>query len=327
MSASNIGALPQRTRISLAKLRLAMLGTWAAIIGLTTLILVALMLYLKIPFLNIYSILGIVVFLHIIQWFIAPYIINAIYKVRPVGENEYPWLHEAVSRISASSGLKKKPRLMIAEINIPNAFAYGSPLTGSMVAVTRGLLNTLPPEEVEAVVAHEIGHVKHRDMTYMMMISIIPALIYYIGYMMYISGLLGGSRSERGGNALAVLIGLGLMVLSFVFNLFVFYFSRLREYYADSHAALSIRNGARNLQRALVRIMSASGRFRRDYISSHDQLKMLFIADPDVKVRSYGDVDELVERVKREKPSILTELFSTHPHPSKRLRHLDKFII
>jgi len=317
-----------KARTSLVRLRLAMLGTLAAITGLATLVLMAILSWLKFPFLNLYTVLGIVVAFHVLQWLIAPYIINAIYRVRPLEAHEYPWLHDAVSRISAVSGLNVKPKLMLAEIDLPNAFAYGSPITGNFVAVTRGLLSTLPREEVEAVVGHELGHVKHKDVMFMMAISIIPALIYYIGHTLYYSGWLGSmSRDQRnGGGALLVLIGVGLMALSFIFNLFVFYFSRLREYYADSHAAISVQNGAKNLQRGLVRIMSASGRIRKDKVASYTQMKALFIADPEVSVRGYADIDALVERIKSEKPSILMELFSTHPHPAKRLRHLDAYV-
>ncbi|MEM0204406.1 MAG: zinc metalloprotease HtpX [Nitrososphaerota archaeon] len=316
-----------RAKMSLIQLRLAMLGTLAAIIGSATLVLMVILSWLGAS-LSIYTIVGIVVAFHILQWLIAPYIINAIYRVRPIKPHEYPWLHEAVSRISATSGLNAKPRLMLAEIDLPNAFAYGNPITGNFVAVTRGLLSTLPREEVEAVIGHEVGHIKHKDVMFMMVISIIPALIYYLGHILYYSGWLGNmSRDQRGGGgALLVLIGLGLMVLSFIFNLFVFYFSRLREYYADSHAAIYVQNGAKNLQRGLVRIMSASKKIRKEKIASYTQMKALFITDPEVTIRGYDDIDSLVERIKAEKPSILMELFSTHPHPAKRLRHLDAYI-
>ncbi|MCS7132676.1 MAG: M48 family metalloprotease, partial [Aigarchaeota archaeon] len=216
-----------------------------------------------------------------------------------------------------------------AEIDVPNAFAYGSPLTGNMVAVTRGLLKNLNAEEVEAVVGHEIGHLKHKDVIVMMMISLIPAIIYYIGYSLYVSGWFGGAETRReggGGGGLVLLIGILLIMLSYLFNIFIFYMSRLREYYADARSATTVENGARNLQRALVKIMAASGRIPRSVRKNYDQLKMFFISDPEVAIRDYGDVDKLVEAVKREKPSIFFELFSTHPHPAKRLRFLDNFI-
>ena len=322
--------VPAKIRPSLLKLRLSMIGVWAAITGLATLILTAILLYLGMPIYGVYGILGFVIVFHFFQWLIGPYIINAIYSVREVKPHEYPWLHRIVEKLSKRSGLEKPPKLMLAEIDIPNAFAYGSPLTGNMVAVTRGLLNTLDESEVEAVLGHEIGHLKHKDIIVMMMVSLIPAIIYYVGYSLYMSGWFGGysEREEGGGAGLILIIGILLIVVSYIFNLFVFYMSRLREYYADSHSAMVAENGAKNLQRGLVKIMMATGRLRK-YLRgrSYGQLKMFFIADPDMGVRRFrGNIEELVEEIKREKPSVLAELFSTHPHPAKRLRFLDQFI-
>ncbi len=321
------GGVSQRVRLSLLRLRLSMIGVWALVTGLATLILTAVLLYLGMPIYGIYGILGFVVVFHFFQWLIGPYIINAIYRVRELKPGEYPWLSKAVARISEKSGLRNPPKLMLAEIDLPNAFAYGSPLTGNMVAVTRGLLRSLDREEVEAVVGHELGHLKHKDVIIMMMISLVPAIIYYIGYSLYLSGWFGGYRDrEGGGGGLILLIGMLLIALSYLFNLFIFYMSRLREYYADSHAAMFVENGARSLQRGLIKIMMATGRLPRSARKAHNQLKMFFISDPDIAVRGYRDVDRLVEEIKREKPSLLLELFSTHPHPAKRLRFLDQFV-
>ncbi|MDI9619603.1 MAG: zinc metalloprotease HtpX [Candidatus Nezhaarchaeota archaeon] len=316
-------------RLSLLGLRLAMIGTFAVVTAVATLVLTAVLTWLQIPFFGIYGILGFVVLLHVVQWLIGPYIIEAAYKVRSIDPAEYPWLVRAFENVVRRSGLKKPPKLGIAEIDLPNAFAYGNPLKGNGVAVTRGLLRSLPPSEVEAVLGHEVGHLKHKDVALMMMISILPALIYYIGYSLYISGWLGGSSRDRGGGPLLLLVGGALMVLSFIFNLFVFYFSRLREYYADAHAALSVDNGARNLQRGLVRIMSNTRKFHRlggsRQLERISEFKAFFISDPSLGVEGYGDVDKMVEEIKRMKPSLLSDLFSTHPHPAKRLRSLDRF--
>jgi len=324
--ASMRGGSSQRARLSLLKLRLSMIGVWAVVTGLATLVLMAVLLYFGMPLYGIYGILGLVIAFHFFQWLIGPYVINAIYRVRPLTRSEYPWLHEAVAKIAARSGIKP-PRLMLADIDIPNAFAYGSPLTGNMVAVTRGLLRTLDREEIEAVIGHEIGHLKHKDVILMMMISLIPAIIYYIGYSMYLSGWFGGYDEREQGNAgFAILIGMALIILSYLFNLFIFYMSRLREYYADAHSATTVENGARSLQRGLVKIMVASGRIPKARRKNFNQLKMFFISDPEMAVRGYGNIDELIEAIKNEKPSIFLELFSTHPHPAKRLRFLDQFV-
>ncbi|MFP3282643.1 MAG: zinc metalloprotease HtpX [Nitrososphaeria archaeon] len=309
---------------SLLKLRLAMLGAWIAVTALGMLVLAVVLAIIGTGF-SVALVLGFVLALYLAQWLLGPYLVNAIYRVKPLGENEEPWLHGAVSRIAEKAGISK-PRLMLAQVDVPNAFAYGSPLTGNMVAVTRGLLNNLPQDEVEAVLGHELGHLKHRDVYVMMMVGLLPAIIYYLGYTLYFSGIFGGmGGSSRGNNnGLALLIGIALIALSFLFNLFVFHISRLREYYADAHSASVVPDGARKLQRALARIMAVSGRVPKNRSKGSNALKMLMISDPNQGVKWHGDIDELVEAIKQEKPHLWEEIFSTHPHPAKRFMFLDK---
>jgi heat shock protein HtpX len=315
----------ETARLSLVKLRATMVGVWFAVVGLATLILTAIMLYLGLPSAYIYLTFAMVVAINVLQWLFGPYMINAVYHARPADPVSEGWLYESVRELARRSGLGKEPKVMVAEIDLPNAFAYGSPLTGPMVAVTRGILRRMPRDELEAVLAHEVGHLKHRDVMVMLMISLIPAVIYYIGYTLYISGLFGGGR-RNGGAAYGVLIGIALMIISFVFNIFVFLMSRLREYYADSHAALTVPDGARKLQRALVRIMALSGRLPPSERVRHETLKMFFISDPEAAIDPAIDLDRAIESFRRMKVSALADLFSTHPHPAKRIRHLDRFV-
>lgn len=307
--------------MSLLKLRLAMVGAWVAVTALGALVLAVVLSLLGVGY-GVVWILGFVLALYILQWLLGPYLINAVYKVRPLGEGEEPWLHEVVSRIAERAGIST-PKLMLAQVDVPNAFAYGSPATGNMVAVTKGLLDNLPHDEVEAVLGHELGHLKHRDVYLMMMVGLLPAIIYYLGYTLYWSGLFGGMGGRGNNNGLALLIGVVLIALSFIFNLFVFYISRLREYYADSHSAAIVPGGAKKLQRALARIMAVSGRVPKRKSKDASALKMFMISDPEQSVKWHGDIDELVEAIKQEKPHLWEELFSTHPHPAKRLRFLD----
>ena len=307
--------------MSLLKLRLAMVGAWVAVTALGALVLAVVLSLLGVGY-GVVWILGFVLALYIAQWLLGPYLINAVYKVRPLGEGEEPWLHETVSRIAERAGIST-PKLMLAQVDVPNAFAYGSPATGNMVAVTRGLLDNLPHDEVEAVLGHELGHLKHRDVYLMLMVGLLPAIIYYLGYTLYWSGLFGGMGGRGNNNGLALLIGVVLIALSFIFNLFVFYISRLREYYADSHSAAVVPGGAKKLQRALARIMAVSGRVPKRKSRGASALKMFMISDPGQSVKWQGDIDELVEAIKQEKPRLWEELFSTHPHPAKRLRFLD----
>ena len=153
-----------------------MAATLAIIIGLSTLVFTIVLSLAGVFDLVTLGIL--VVVFNIVQWLIAPYLIGALYKVRALPESENPTLHQAVSDLSRKSGIST-PKLMIAQIPLPNAFAYGSPLSGSRVAVTQGLLTNLNPGEVEAVLGHELGHLKHKDVQLMMALSFLPALFLY----------------------------------------------------------------------------------------------------------------------------------------------------
>lgn len=319
---------------TLLRLRLDMYGVMALVIGLSTLILTAVFYALGTSAdvnLIIWGSLTFIVLIHIIQWLLGPKIVETIYKVRPAGAED-SWISDVVRSISSSSGLKKTPKAMIAYVNVPNAFAYGNIISGYKIAVTRGLINNLPKEEVEAVIAHEVGHIKHRDVEVMMVISILPALIYWLGNTLirygFISGALGGRRNDRGSPILLASVGFGLLIVSFLFNLIVLHLSRLREYYSDSHAATTIPGGALKLQRALARILVISDSLRRvraNELSQISKFKALLISDPELSIgnRKFYSIDEVVEYIKNSKTTSVLEIFSTHPDPSKRLRFLD----
>lgn len=317
--------------MSLWKLRFSIFGTLAVIIGLSTLFFTVI---LYLAGVNFIVLPFIVVAFNIIQWLIAPYLIDAVYRVKEVKRSEDPKLHGMVERLSKRSGIKM-PRVMKAKIPIPNAFAYGSPIAGSRVAVTTGLLETLETEEVEAVIGHELGHLKHRDVQVMMFISILPAIFYYIGFSMLLSSRYS-SREERGGGA--ALIGIASIFLYWVLTMFTLYLSRLREYYADRHSASIVEDGTRKLSEGLAKIVRSTGRMkklRRD-VSGFNSFKALFISDPDhaeSDVMSIAHVgartadQKLVEKVLRRKVTSfdrVMELFSTHPNIVKRLKALQE---
>lgn len=309
------------------KLKFAMYTTLAIIIGVSTLIVAAIMLLAGIT--NILAIMAMIILVNLIQWLMAPYIIEALYGVREASPLTYGWLHEMVERLSAKSGISK-PKVMIAEIDIPNAFAYGSPLTGNRIAVTRGLLNTLKRGEIEAVLGHEIGHLVHKDVQIMMLASLLPALLYYIGYI-----FVYGIRSDREEAGVLALIGILSIIASFILNLFVLGLSRLREYYADRHSALIVEDGPRKLQLALAKIVAYTSKAVSLGVNVHSysSFRHLLIADPSSALRDYEQLREyygeysLVERIKRRKLTFwdnLIELFSTHPNMVKRMRALDE---
>ena len=319
------------------KLRLSMVATLAVIFGLTTLVFAVVLTWAGIG-LSIYTIGIFVVVLNIAQWLLSPYLVGWIYKVKEMPQNENLQVHQMVSDLSRKSGIST-PKLMLSQIPLPNAFAYGSPLTGSRVAVTQGLLTKLDDGEVEAVLGHELGHLKHRDVQVMMVVSFLPALFYYIGYSMMLSGIFGGgnqnNKNSGGNNAL---FGIAFMAFSWVLTLFTLYLSRLREYYADRHSATIVENGAEKLSTGLVTIVQESKnptKQQKDQQKSTSSYKALFIADPERATADAAELnanritnkqDLLRETLAKQPTSVdkFTEIFSTHPNIIKRLRALQE---
>lgn len=314
--------------MSMWKLRLSMAGTLAIILSLSTLVFtVILSLFTTFSFVT----LGIlVVAFNIFQWLISPYIIDSLYRIREIREDENPKLHAMMEEISRKSGMKK-PRLMLAQIPIPNAFAYGSPIAGNRVAVTDGMLKALDQGEVEAVLGHELGHLKHRDVQVMMFVSLLPALFYYIGYSFMMSSWYRGRRDEGSGGAM---LGLAFMAFSWILNMFILYLSRLREYYADRHSALVVENGSQKLSTGLAKIVQVTKNMAQTKKQKQNlgAFKALFIADPDhaetdsmaisaMRLNDQKLVDDILARKVTTLERVI-EIFSTHPNIVKRLKAL-----
>jgi len=323
--------------MSLLKLRLSMIGTLALIIGLSTLFFTFLLTLLGVS--NIVTMGLFIVVFNVAQWLFAPYLIDLMYRAKKVSKTEEPELYDMVERLSRRTGANM-PTLMIAKIPIPNAFAYGSPLTGTRVAVTTELLDKLDLEEVEAVIGHELGHLKHRDVQIMMVVSMLPALFYYVGYSLFWSAQYSrySGRQERGNAGLAALIGILSIVIYWVLTLFTLYLSRLREYYADRHSVSVVEDGARKLSEGLVKIVRSTERVRKRHpeTGSLSSFKALFISDPDSSTRDLQELSQvgvassdqsLVETYLGRRVTAadkIIEIFSTHPNMVKRLRALQE---
>ncbi|MFP3951134.1 MAG: zinc metalloprotease HtpX [Candidatus Bathyarchaeia archaeon] len=309
------------------RLRFSMLGTVALIIGFSTLGFAALMSWMG--SFNLFTLVMLVSIFNLGQWLLGPYLINRLYKVREVDDGE-SWLLRSVEELSRRSGIKT-PKLMISGLSIPNAFAYGSPLMGSHVSVTEGLLKELDSEEVEAVIGHELGHLRHRDTQVMMFVSLLPSIFFILARSFMYSSMYDRRRRSSG----AAIIGVASLVIYFVLNLFTLGLSRLREYYADQHSVSVVEDGARKLSEGLAKITIASGRMQGESLggSGVSGFKTLFISDPDkaqkdaaALLRSrYTSDDELVDSIARQRVTGLErvlELFSTHPDIRKRLQAL-----
>ncbi len=271
-------------------------------------------------------VLGLILVLDIVQWLLGPYIIGRAFRVRKVDPNDSQmfWLNDIISRVATENNVRT-PTLYISEIPMPNAFAYSSPVAGKRIAVTRGALNILNRDELEAVIGHEIGHLRHRDVELLMAIGLIPTLMFYLGYMLFFSG----AFNNRNGGVM-VIFAIALIAVSFAFNIMILGVNRMRESYADLNAARTVNNGAEHLQTALAKIVISSSRpYRRQGKRAARPTDSNFFASmllfSGFNEASANDPAELVSHWRSKKISRLSGLFSDHPLPEKRIQMLEKY--
>ena len=273
-----------------------------------------------------YSIIGIGIFMGFIQWYVGPLLIKWTTNMRPLKFGEIPWIEDTVHEICIKNKVKI-PRIMIANIGVPNAFVFGRTNNSATLTITQGLLNSLTQEEVKAVIAHEVGHIKHNDMVVMTLVSVIPMIAYYVA----ISTIYGG-RSNRDRNGVAVLIGVGAFAIYFITNLLILYFSRLRESYADDFGGHQMRPTI--LANALAKITYGLALKKPD--EKNSTLRSFYAVDPVLASSEvsrfssyykdqYLTEAEINEAIKWEKTNPLSrfgEIFRTHPLTYKRIERL-----
>jgi heat shock protein HtpX len=190
---------------------------------------------------------------------------------REVSEDEFPELHRTVQRLAQQSDLPM-PTVAVADTRTPNAFATGRSKKSSTVCVTTGLLNSLTQEELEGVIAHELAHVKNRDVMVMTIASFLATIAMFIlrwGWMF------GGGRNRQGGAQVfvAIIASLVVWVVSF---LLIRALSRYREYAADRGAAVMTGNPSA-LASALMTIDGRMDRVPDDDLREQSEMNAFFI--------------------------------------------------
>jgi len=305
----------------IGKLVASMSLTMIMVFGLLFALLAGLGFYFNI---GIYAMVGLAIILGLIQWAIGPAIVRWSTNMRPLDKDEFPWIEEAVHEICIKNKAKI-PKITIANTGMPNAFVFGRTNKSATLTLTRGLLNTLTPDEVKGVIAHEIGHIKHNDMVVMTIVSVIPTIAYFIA----ISTMFSRSRNQGGG---AVLIGIGAFVVYFITNLLIMYFSRLREYYADNFAGHQVRptllasglakiTYGLSLQKQEVKNSTLRSFYAVDPVaSSYEVLKFSsYYADQHI---SEEEVEKAMDWERKSSFSRFGEIFRTHPLTFKRIEKL-----
>jgi heat shock protein HtpX len=266
-----------------------------------------------------------------IQFLISPSIVAWSTRLQYLEPGQYPWLENTVKELAGASGVAM-PRLAIVPNPTPNAFVFGNSSSKMTLAVHEGLLRQLNEDEVRGVLAHELGHVKHRDSIVMTVLSAIPLLAYMIARSTMFMGT--GSRDRDRGAGYIALAGVVAMVVYFVAQLLVLRLSRLREHFADVYSGY-LTGSPRSLESALTKITYGLSLRPED---PHG-VRALYIADPalarnevqgildrrgeyDLDHDGVLDERELELAMEKEAKSTwsgLNEAFSTHPPTYKRI--------
>jgi heat shock protein HtpX len=229
-------------------------------------------------------------------WF-SDRVVLKMYRAKEVDESRAPELFGMVRRLASRAGLPM-PRVYIIEQDQPNAFATGRNPRNGAVAVTTGIMRILSPEELEGVIAHELSHIKNRDVLVGTVAATMAGAISYIAHMAQWAMIFGGHDDDEGGNPLAAI---AMMILAPIAAMLIqLAISRSREYGADRGGA-AVAGSPRYLAGALRKLDMASKSIpmRANPATSH-----MFIVNP----LSGGGI---------------SRLFSTHPPIAERIARLE----
>lgn len=237
------------------------------------------------------------------SYFFSDKIVLAAYRARPADPIEHAWLFDALTRLANAAELPVIPRLYVLPISEPNAFATGRNPKHAVVAVTQGLLNSLSHDEVAAVIAHELGHVKHYDILIQTIVAAMASAIMWISTI----ARWGGGFILRGNDRNNSVIGwLFVAILAPVTAILVqSAISRSREYLADDYSRKLMGSGE-YLISALQRISGSEERIVEEQQGSAitPSTAHMFIYSP--------------------KSNFILKMFSTHPTLEERIDNLRK---
>jgi heat shock protein HtpX len=235
-------------------------------------------------------------------WF-SDKIVLAMYRAKQVQESESPRLHSIVRGLSQRAGLPM-PKLYMIDSPAPNAFATGRNPSHAAVAVTRGILELMRDEEIEGVIAHELAHVKNRDILISSIAATLAGAIMIIANMARFAAIFGGGSrdDDRGGGGIGLLVT--ALIAPIAATLIQLAISRSREYQADATGA-QIAGNPHGLSAALRKLGIAS---KKIPMRANPSTAHMFIVNP-------------------LSGSQLVKLFSTHPPLEERIARLERMRI
>jgi heat shock protein HtpX len=273
----------------------------------------------------------------LLQYLIGPAIVASTTRLRYLKPGENPWLESTVKELCDKSGLPM-PKLAIVPNNTPNAFTFGRTSKGAILALHEGLLTNLNKDEVKGVIAHELGHIKHKDYIVMTVLSALPLIAYIIAQTTLRAGMLSSRSRGRNkeDNAGVALIAIG--VISFIVYLISFLsvmrLSRLREHYADAYSAY-VTGSPRSLESALTKITyglsispkpteGARAFYIEDPAMAKREIQQIMNNKHDYDLDKDGVLDErelelAMERESKDTWTTVNSWSATHPPTFKRI--------
>jgi heat shock protein HtpX len=273
------------------------------ILALLYIVFLSALVYVGLDFISITVVASIMILL---QWYFSDKIVLWSSGAKIVTRDQYPQLHDVIERIIARNSLPK-PKIAVINTRLPNAFATGKGKRSSVVAVTTGLLDLLDTEELEGVLAHELTHIRNRDVLVLTLASLFSTVAWYLmqfgfyggmGYG-YGYGYGGRDRNNAGGLAIVVIVAMLTWVVSF---LIIRAISRYREFAADRGSAQMTGKPAK-LANALMKISGNMQRMPTKDLRQVEGLNAFFI-------------------IPAMSGSTIVNLFSTHPPVEKRIQKL-----
>ena len=269
------------------------------------------------------------------QYAVGPVIVAATTRLHYLQLGENLWLESTVKELADKTGIPI-PKIATVPSNTPNAFTFGRTTSSATLAVHEGLLQQLNQGEIKSVIAHELGHIKHKDYIVMTVLSALPLIAYIIAQVALRAGAFSGGRRNSKDNSGAALIIIG--VISFAIYIITFLIvmrlSRLREHYADAYAAY-VTGSPRELESALAKItygLSISPK-------PPEGARAFYIEDPGMAKQEVGRIMEKKDEYDLDQDGVLDErelhlamekeskstwvqmnsLFATHPPTFKRI--------
>ncbi|MBS57199.1 MAG: zinc metalloprotease HtpX [Chloroflexi bacterium] len=253
--------------------------------------------------------LGFAIVMSIFQYYGSDKLVLMATKAKVVTYKEEPALHEIIERLSLLAEIPKPKKIAVMDSHVPNAFATGRNPKNSVVAVTKGLMSKLNKKELEAVIAHELSHIKNRDVMVLTWASVIVIMAGYLLQMMVFMSIFGGFGGHRRNNdsgqlGMIIMVAFAVTILVyFISQILIMALSRYREFSADLGGAY-LTGEPLHLASALTKISSDMNR----------------IPEKDMRQIEHASAFFIIPAIKS---NTVAKLFSSHPKVEDRIKKLN----